>query len=419
MNNSKNRIGIYIHIPFCASKCAYCDFNSKAGCDKLMPQYQQALLAHIREMEKQLAEYYVDTVYFGGGTPSHYGAQRLVELFDALKLRAKVLTDAEVTFEANPDSVSAPLLQALKKAGFNRISLGVQSANDKMLRTLGRRHTFAQAEKAVALAREAGFDNLSLDLMYGLPSQSREDWAETLKRAIALKPEHLSCYGLRLEEGTPLYTFQDTPFMPDDDAQADMYLYAVEQLRQFGYRQYEISNFSLPGRESKHNLKYWQCQPYLGFGAGAHSYLGSLRYSFLRDIEQYINAVSSGGVILDEQEEITPFGKASEYLMLGLRTVRGISEAEYRNQFKFSFRDIGHYLRKCEEHGWAVNTDGRWSFTPEGFLISNTLIGDILELQQQELSRMNRFLYREEPVQDGQISIFPKSQQNTSIFPGI
>ena len=145
MNNSKNRIGIYIHIPFCASKCAYCDFNSKAGCDKLMPRYQQALLAHIREMEKQLAEYYVDTVYFGGGTPSHYGAQRLVELFDTLKLRAKVLTDAEVTFEANPDSVSAPLLQALKKAGFNRISLGVQSANDKMLRTLGRRHTFAQA----------------------------------------------------------------------------------------------------------------------------------------------------------------------------------------------------------------------------------------------------------------------------------
>ncbi|MBQ8974171.1 MAG: radical SAM family heme chaperone HemW [Oscillospiraceae bacterium] len=419
MNTEKTRIGIYIHLPFCASKCAYCDFNSKAGMDKLIPQYQQALMTHIREMEKVLSGFYIDTVYFGGGTPSYYGSKRLTELFSALKTHANVLVDSEVTFEANPDSVEPVMLQELKKAGFNRISLGVQSANDKMLKTLGRRHTFAQAEKAVSLAREAGFENLSLDLMYGLPSQSKTDWAETLKKALSLKPEHMSCYALHLEEGTPLYSFKDTPFMPDDDAQADMYLYAVEQLKQFGYKQYEISNFCLPGYESRHNLRYWQCGQYIGFGAGAHSYFGSLRYSCISDISQYIDAVSSGNAFIDMKEEITSFGKASEYLMLGLRTTHGISGEEYVSTFKYSFDDIEHYLQKCRDHGWAAKSDGRWCFTPEGFLISNTLICDILELQQKELTKMNRFLHRDSSRFDEQLTMFPSAGQDITLFPGM
>ena len=386
MSTGIKRIGVYIHIPFCASKCAYCDFNSKAGCDKLMPDYQRALLKHIKEAEKQLSAYYIDTVYFGGGTPSYYGAERLIEILDTLKRHTKVLLDSEITLEANPDSVNTVMLQQLKKEGFNRISFGVQSANDKILKNIGRRHNFAQAENAVESARSAGFDNISLDLMYGLPSQAKNDWAETLKKAMALKPEHISCYGLKLEEGTPLYSFKDTPFIPDDDTQADMYLYAAAQLKEFGYRQYEISNFYQKGFESIHNLKYWQCKEYIGFGAGAHSYMGSLRYSNICDIGQYIENITSGGSIVDEREEISQFGKSSEYLMLGLRTSNGISQHEYHDIFPCSFEPIEHYLTICAKHGWAEKNVGRWSFTPYGFFISNILIGDILELQQGQVA---------------------------------
>ena len=415
----KKRIGVYIHIPFCASKCAYCDFNSKAGSDKLMPAYQEALLEHIREAEKQLSEYYVDTVYFGGGTPSYYGAERLVELFDALKRHAKVLLDAEVTLEANPDSTDLLSLQTLRKAGFNRISFGVQSANDSILRSIGRIHTFAQAERAVATARAAGFKNLSIDIMYGLPSQTKTDWAETLKRALSLKPEHISCYGLKLEEGTPLYSFKDTPFIPDDDCQADMYLYAVQQLKQFGYKQYEISNFAQKGFESRHNLRYWQCEEYIGFGAGAHSYMGSLRYSNESGISKYIDKVLTGGNILDSQEYISDFGRSSEYLMLGLRTTHGITQQEYHDLFPCSFDQVEHYLSKCAQHGWAEKSpEGRWHLTPQGFLLSNILIGNILELQQGQWSARGRFIYGDHPDAEQQMSMFDREPGEITVFRG-
>ena len=411
-------IGVYIHIPFCASKCAYCDFNSKAGCDKLMPDYQKAIIKHIKEAEKQLSAYYIDTIYFGGGTPSYYGAERLIEILDTLKYHSKVLLDCEITLEANPDSVNLTMLQQLKKAGFNRISFGVQSANDKILRNIGRRHTFAQAEKAIDTARGAGFKNISIDLMYGLPSQTKTDWAETLKRALGLKPEHISCYGLKLEEGTPLYSFKDTPFIPDDDTQADMYLYAVAQLKEFGYRQYEISNFSEKGFESIHNLKYWQCKEYIGFGAGAHSYMGGLRYSNIKDIKQYIDSINSDGNILDEHEEISQFGKSSEYLMLGLRTTYGISRQEYHDIFPCNFTPIERYLEKCAEHGWAEKNNDRWNLTPNGFLISNVLIGDILELQQGQWSSRNKLLGQSTEDILQQLSMFPKEKHNITVFKG-
>ncbi len=254
----KKNIGIYIHIPFCASKCAYCDFYSLVGKQSMMPKYQSALLQHIRESEAQLDGYYIDTVYFGGGTPSFYGAERLVELFDMLKRYGSVYKNAEVTVEVNPDSITYNDLVHMRRAGINRLSIGVQSTNDKVLKNIGRRHNFAQAEQAMQNARKAGFENVSIDLIYGLPSQSKESWAETVTRAIAMKPDHVSCYGLKLEEGTPLYMFRDSPFIPDDDTQADMYLYAVDTLARFGYKQYEISNFAVRGFESRHNLKYWQ-----------------------------------------------------------------------------------------------------------------------------------------------------------------
>ena len=289
----KPRLGVYIHIPFCASKCGYCDFYSLAGCDKQMPVYHKALIDHILEASPGIRNYEVDSVYFGGGTPSYYGAERLLELFDILKLNGNVRTDAEVTVECNPDSMDYKELLALREEGVNRLSVGIQAADDSLLKLLSRRHSWAQAQAAYHDARRAGFDNISVDLMYGLPTQTARDWADTLARVCELHPEHISCYALKLEEGTPMYEeYLNSPVLPDDDAQADMYSYAAQMLERYGYRQYEVSNFAAPGFESRHNLKYWRLDDYMGFGPGAHSSVGSLRYSFVRDLRQYTYGVA-------------------------------------------------------------------------------------------------------------------------------
>ncbi|MBR1659160.1 MAG: radical SAM family heme chaperone HemW [Oscillospiraceae bacterium] len=375
-------LGIYIHIPFCASKCGYCDFNSCAGRDKLMPKYHNALLQHIRESAPQLERYYTDTVYFGGGTPSYYGAKRLCDLFTALKRAALVYTTAEVTVEVNPDSARRRDLLLLRSEGVNRLSIGAQSANDDILKLIGRRHSWTQVVQAVRSARAAGFGNVSLDLIYGLPSQTREDWAETLNRAMDLGPEHLSCYGLKLEPGTPMYdSYSGSPILPDDDEQADMYLYTCETLERYGYRQYEISNFARPGFRSRHNLKYWLLREYMGFGAGAHSCAGGVRYSYIKGLNQYISGVQNDETILDEYEEIGLLDRAAEYIMLGMRTTRGIGAEEYYKIYRSDFAPLETLLRDFQFKGWAVCESGRWRFTPSGFLLSNLLIGMLLDKQ--------------------------------------
>lgn len=379
----ERRLGVYIHIPFCASKCSYCDFYSLAGNDKQMDKYCSAIIAHIRESAMQMEPYYIDTLYFGGGTPSYFGAKRLCEIFNALKNSAKVLKSAEVTVEMNPDSVTAEELRLLKSEGFNRISLGVQSANDDILRLIGRRHTFKQAEQAVKLARAEGFDNLSIDLIYGLPSQSRNDWAETLTKGLTLRPQHISCYGLKIEDGTPICKYRGSEFLPSDDDQADMYLYMTDVLEHYGYPQYEISNFAMPGFESKHNLKYWQLEDYMGFGPAAHSYVDSVRYSYVRDLNAYINGVLEGKNIIDEYEKIDKLERAAEYIMLGMRTVRGISKEEYSGVYRSGFDKLEYLLTEYEKKGWTKLTGNRWSFTSSGFLLSNILIGTLLEAQSQ------------------------------------
>ena len=231
----KKRLGIYIHIPFCASKCSYCDFYSLQSCEHLMPDYQDALIEHINESSAAIKNYEVDTVYFGGGTPSFYGAERIADIFNALKLNGNVRMDAEVTVECNPDSMNLAMLKQLRQEGVNRLSIGVQASNNDLLKLIGRRHNFQQAVRAVHDARRAGFDNVSIDLMYGLPSQTKSDWADTLARIIELHPEHISCYGLKLEPGTRMYKeYKDSVIMPDDDEQADMYSYAAEMLKRYG-----------------------------------------------------------------------------------------------------------------------------------------------------------------------------------------
>jgi len=383
-----------------------------------MSSFHSAVLRHIDEYAPQLDGYLIDTVYFGGGTPSYYGPGRLVSIFNALKKRGHVLLDAEVTAEINPGNVTREDLIKLKRAGFNRLSIGVQCADDKMLKSLGRTHTFADAEETVKNARVAGFDNISIDILYGLPSQDKDAWAETVARAAALKAEHISCYGLKIEEGTQLYIFKDSPFLPDDDVQADMYLYAVETLARFGYKQYEISNFARRGFESAHNMKYWLGEEYIGFGPGAHSYIGQCRYSFIEDIGKYIERVTLGQVVVEYSEEMSDFENAGEYLMLRLRTIHGISQEEYYNIYRLKMDYVLELLHKYEVNGWALFKDGRWRFTPEGFFISNTLIGELLDAQTRQRTQISRPWQTQSASEETQMTLFDKRPLAAGLFGG-
>ena len=390
MKKPDKPLGLYIHIPFCKSKCVYCDFYSLPNAEREMNRYTAAVCRHLTETAPQAAAHLADTVYFGGGTPSYLGPRRLQKILKTVRKHYRIAPDAEVTLEANPDSIGDwRKLRALRKAGVNRISLGVQSADDKELQALGRPHTYAQAVDAVGAVRRAGIRNLSLDLIYGLPGQTLALWQRTLNRAAALEPEHLSCYGLKVEEGTPLWDRREGLDLPGDDAQADMYLWTVERLAALGYAQYEISNFAKPGFASRHNMKYWTLGEYAGFGPGAHSDLGDVRYAYVRDLDAYCRGIKSGGSILAESERIPPRERDLEYLMLGLRTTQGIAQREFENRFRLSFAPIEEELKKFLSSGHAVQSGGRWHLTPEGFLVSNQIIGRVLDaLGQEKLRRL-------------------------------
>lgn len=381
----EKNLGIYVHIPFCRSKCEYCDFYSIGGgrSKELMDRYLHALVTHIREAAALAPDYTVDSVYFGGGTPSFFGADGLKRVFAEIDRRFNLSRDCEVTFEANPDSVNAITLKKLHAAGFNRMSLGVQNDTDEVLKALGRPHNYQQAVQAVEQARAAGFENISVDLMFGLPNQSREKWMNTLRHVLDLKPDHISCYGLKVEPGTPLYNYRDGANLPDDDAQADMYLYAVETLESFGYGQYEISNFAREGMACRHNLKYWTGGEYLGFGPAAASDFAGKRFTARADIETYIQGVLGKGVILSECETIAPRERAGEYLMLRLRISAGIEEKEYTSRFLLPFEPLERALTLYAEKGLAKKDEGRWRLTPKGLLLSNQIIGALLELQER------------------------------------
>ena len=379
----KTPLGIYIHVPFCRSKCAYCDFYSLTQKDdKVQNGYLDAICDHIREAGLLAPDYLVDTVYFGGGTPSFFGAEGMAAILSTVRKNFDVTGDAEITFEANPDSVTPRLLRKLRSEGFNRVSLGVQCDDDRILQQLGRPHTYEEAVQAVRMIRKAGFRNLSLDLIYGLPGQNLESWQNTLQNVLDLKPEHISCYGLKVEEGTPLYEMQDACDLPDDDTQADMYLSSVEILRQRGYRQYEISNFCRRGYESKHNLKYWTGGEYLGFGPDASSDFAGKRFRIVRDLHRYVEGIRTGGQVLEEVQEVPSRERAGEYLMMRLRTNIGVSGEEYEKKYLLPFGPIEKALLQCRDRGHVLRGEGgRWRLTPEGMLLSNSILSDLLLIQ--------------------------------------
>ena len=383
--NNRIPLGIYVHIPFCRSKCQYCDFYSVTEkSSQLTDKYMYAIMAHIKEAGALAPGYLVDTVYFGGGTPSLFGADGLAAILNTIRKSFDVAPTAEITFEANPDSVTDKLLRRLRSEGFNRVSLGIQNDHDEILKKIGRPHTYTQAVEAVQKIRRAGFKNLSLDLMYGLPDQSLQSWLATLKNVLKLNPEHISCYGLKLEEGTPMHEYRDYYNLADDDTQADMYLYAIDLLRKYGYRQYEISNFCKKGHVSRHNLKYWTGGEYLGFGPDASSDFAGKRFKIIRDVHGYIDGIFQGNMVLEDVQEIPLRERAGEYLMTRLRTTYGISGPEYEKLFLLPFAALETYLENLRQHGQALRAEGgRWRLTAEGFLLSNTILSDLLLLQDR------------------------------------
>lgn len=380
----KEKLGIYIHIPFCKSKCGYCDFCSHPPASaQEIECYQNALMLHMQDLSAAAADYTVDTVYFGGGTPTMLSAKQLCALLDCVRDSFTLEKDAEITTEANPGTVDRRALRALRKCGFNRISFGLQSADDAELRALGRVHTAADLTRAYDDARRAGFMNISLDLMYGIPRQTRESFRRSLDFARGLDPEHLSVYGLKIEEGTPFYAARERLSLPDEESEYNMYFDAHRVLGEAGYEHYEISNFARRGFRSRHNLRYWLDEKYLGFGVSAHSYFNNQRYAYTTDIDAYIREMESPteiASILTECTDIDVFTKETEYVMLRLRLFDGISLPAYRAEFGRDF--LAKYGKKLERYlagGFARAAADRIALTAKGMYVSNYILSDLLD----------------------------------------
>lgn len=374
---------IYLHFPFCLRKCDYCDFASWALADvgglDAARRYLDALLIELdlRAATEEFADSPVDTIYLGGGTPTVLPSEWLAEVLDRVGRRFPVDADAEVTVEANPGTVDRDSAAALLSAGVNRVSLGVQSFRDDELRLLGRVHDAAAAQEAVRAARAAGCRNLGLDLIYGLPGQKVEAWKDTLERAVAARPEHMSAYALSVEEGTPLaqrIAAGELP-EPDDDATADMYALAAEKLSEAGYEHYEVSNFALPGRECRHNRRYWSGDEYLGAGCSAHSHRRGIRWNNAREPRVYVSAIEAGRLPVVRAEALSARERVGEMLMLGLRTVEGVSEQEVSDRCGLSPRDV--FAAEIEQlcgQGLLIAEQGRLKIPRERWLVSNEVL---------------------------------------------
>lgn len=370
------KLGIYVHIPFCRSKCLYCDFNSYANMENSITPYFSALLKETEIRAKEINSE-VDTIYFGGGTPTSVDPKMISAVLEKLFSLYNISPDAEITIECNPGTIGFEGLSALRKSGINRLSLGLQSTDNHMLSVLGRIHTFEDFKHCLTNARKAGFNNISLDLMYGLPDMTLKDWENTLCDAISFDTEHISCYSLKVEDGTPFSAMQLN--LPSDDLTADMYEVALSKLEAGGYSRYEISNFSKPGFTSQHNLKYWHCDDFLGLGAGAYSSIKNRRFSNICSISDYINAISLKGLATQWQTDESDTEKMSEFMFLGLRCTDGVSDKEFKARFNTSFTEVySSAIKKYTNWGFLIFDGDRLKFSDKAFFVSNTILSEFV-----------------------------------------
>jgi oxygen-independent coproporphyrinogen-3 oxidase len=371
-----SRAGVYIHIPFCRARCSYCDFATGTYEGALAEHYVGALAREVATFAPEETPAEVDTIYFGGGTPSLLTPLQVARLLEAVRLRFRVVADAEVTMEMNPGTVTPQGLRGFGDAGVNRASFGAQTFDDDALRRLGRTHTAEDTRRTLAMLRAAGFTNVSFDLIAGLPHQTLESWSRDLDEALRLSPEHLSLYLLEVHEGTPLADQIRRGFWhaPDPDTAAEMYRILAARTREAGYEQYEISNFCLPGRESRHNMKYWTGAPYYGFGCSAHSFDGArLRWSNERDARAYVGLIEAAGTAVVERTRLDERDASAEALFLGLRLLgRGVNLAEHRSRFHRDVRtDYAEDLARFGDAGLVELEGDVLRLTPAGALLSN------------------------------------------------
>ena len=366
--------GLYIHIPFCLSKCPYCDFYSLTSVSAV-PDFLDALS---KEMEMYRNRFNpIDTVYIGGGTPSLLSPQQLEDILISVKKKFDLISTPEITIETNPADLSRSFLELMREIGINRINIGVQSFDEKVLDFLGRRHSIKQAISAVATSRKAGFRNLGLDLIYGVPGQDVESWLNTLKHAVVFSPEHISCYQLTLEAKTPLgikYRAGEFP-IPGEELQYEFFMKTSEFLEEAGYIHYEVSNFAR-GKEhtSRHNQKYWDHSPYLGLGPSAHSFQCNQRWWNHRSLNQYLAAIKGGNLPVEETETLTMAQLQLEALSLGLRTKKGIFLQDFKNRYHYDlFTEKKKILTKLEEEGFISIQDGYLFPTQTGLAIADSL----------------------------------------------
>lgn len=401
--------GIYIHIPFCVRKCLYCDFVSGVGSKEKMESYQNALL---KEIESTVINETVDSVFFGGGTPSVYPVEYIEEIMTLLYKNFNIIGNsiignssgrtnadnnlAEITIECNPGTLDTDKLYRYKKAGINRLSIGLQSASDDELKILGRIHTYKEFEHSFIMAREAGFANINIDIMSAIPNQSLSSYKNTLKKVINLNPEHISAYSLIIEEGTDFYSKygegkKGESELPDEDTDREMYHFTKEFLRENGYERYEISNYAKEGKECRHNLKYWSRDNYYGFGISASSLKDNVRYTNINDIDKYINVMEcidkSADVetdmlnefIRESQEEIDINEQMEEFMFLGLRKIKGVSVKEFENLFKKDIHSIyGNILKKMCNNELMEYKYEYYRLTDRGIDVSNMVLAEFL-----------------------------------------
>lgn len=367
---------LYVHIPFCIAKCAYCDFTSFPIRGQDTRTYVEALIEEMRLVRVSIPSLTTTfgSVYFGGGTPTTLSPQTLVGILERLRELYPIAEDAEVTVEANPGTVDRDALQHLRAGGFNRLSLGVQALDDRLLRALGRIHTARQAVQSVCWAKEAGFGNISIDLIYGLPRQCVGDWQRTLQEAVALEPRHISAYALSVEPGTQFWHLRQRGLLclPEEDIEAEMCELAEALLARHGYERYEISNYAQPGWRCRHNQAYWRNEPYLGFGAGAVSYWDGKRRRNVSEPRCYVGKVMAGCIPTEEWECLPPEKAAGEAVMLGLRMLDGIDAEDIQRRFGVSVLErFADRIRRLVDVGLLEVDGSRLRLTPRGVMLAN------------------------------------------------
>ena len=367
-----DNFGLYVHIPYCVRKCNYCDFCSLPSGNSGVPDEYVSRLCDEIESYSGRVRVPLDTVYFGGGTPSLLSGIQMGKIFASIRNTFEISENAEITFECNPGTLSRDKAEAYKALGFNRVSVGLQSIHEKEMKKLGRIHTYEQFLSCYHALREVGFDNVSVDLMYGIPYQTKDTFAESVRVLVALAPEHISAYGLILEEGTPFFDETALP-IPDLDEECDMYDLVCTALAEAGYEHYEISNYAREGRRSRHNSLYWHLGEYVGVGAAAHSFFDGKRYFNTDNVEEYIFGAPAETVCGEDTDP------SYEYVMLGLRMKEGISLSDYKAKFGKDFKKgKEELLERLEREGLVTLSDGRLALTERGFYISNSILIEIL-----------------------------------------